>query len=227
MRSPLAVICSAGENLADGVVDDAQRARQYGTVISNEGRRLTDMVEQVLAFAATQSGQRAYNLQNTDVVEVVESALCTFTSQIQQQQALVDVHINGPLPLIKGDASALRRAVQNVLSNALKYGRSPVRVTVDLIAAEPRHEIQISVADQGPGVAGTDLEHIFEPFYRGNNAIAAQAPGSGLGLHLVKHTVEAHGGRITVHNAPGSGACFTLHLPVSADVALLHNRQLV
>jgi signal transduction histidine kinase len=215
LRSPLAVICSAGENLADGVVDDAQRARQYGSVIYNEGRRLTDMIEQVLAFAATQSGQRAYRLQPMDVVELVESALATALPQTHPQP--VDVQISRPLPLIEGDAIALRRAVQNLLSNALKYGRPPFCVTVDLVYIDYASEIRISVADHGPGIPSADLEYLFDPFYRGSNAIAAQAPGSGLGLHLVKHTVEAHGGRVSVTTAPGSGICFILHLPVRGD----------
>jgi signal transduction histidine kinase len=225
LRSPLAVICSAGENLADGVVDDAQRARQYGSVIYNEGRRLTDMVEHVLAFAATQSGQRAYSWQPVDVVEIVEGALGAVAPQLQQQQARLDVLISRPLPLIEADAIALRRAVQNLLSNALKYGRSPICVTAELIAGEAHAEIQICVADHGAGIENGDLAHLFEPFYRGSNAIAAQTPGSGLGLHLVKHAIEAHGGRVSVVSAPGSGACFTLHLPVRGDVAFVPNPQ--
>lgn len=221
LRTPLAVIRSAGENLADGLVHDPQKARQYGAVISNEGRRLTDMVEQVLAFAGAQSGRERYHLQRTDVPPLVEGAVQLMQGQIRDGGYSVELEIDPGLPPVSADPAALRRALQNLIGNAMKYGGDDgwVGVAARARQTEGGAELQISVRDNGPGIDPADLPHIFEPFYRGRPAGASQAHGSGLGLSLVRHAVEAHGGRVSVESRPGAGACFTIHLPLPPEPA--------
>lgn len=217
LRTPLAVICSAGENLADGLVHDPQKARQYGAVIYHEGRRLTEMVEQVLAFAGAQSGQQAYHLERTDVAPLIESAVQGVAMQLREGGHALSLAVDPALPPVRADEAALRRALQNLLGNALKYGGpgSPIVVEAVVVAGEGGPELQISVSDSGPGVEPGDLPNIFEPFYRGRAATANQVAGSGLGLSLVRHTAEGHGGRVSVQSRPGHGARFTLHLPLN------------
>ncbi|HWQ11195.1 MAG TPA: HAMP domain-containing sensor histidine kinase [Roseiflexaceae bacterium] len=221
LRTPLAVICSAGENLADGVIQEPEHARRYGAVIRGEGRRLAEMVEQVLEFAEIQSGRRAYELAPVDVADVVERALAACQLQIRASGAQVDVRVAPDLPPIQADARALRNAVQNLLSNAVKYGgaRPWVEVRVSLVAGVHPPEMRIAVTDRGMGIPAEDLPHIFEPFYRGREVMAAQIHGSGLGLQLVRHILQAHGGRVSVESAAGRGSTFTLHLPVTAGAA--------
>lgn len=217
LRTPLAVICSAGENLADGLVHDPQKARRYGTVIFSEGRRLTEMVEQVLAFAGAQSGRQRYETQPVEVAELIEGAIHGLQHQLREGQYRLALQIAPDLPLIMADKIALRRSIQNLISNAMKYG-GPERwigVEAALVRGERSCEIQISVSDRGIGIDKADLTHIFEPFYRGRGAMAMPAHGSGLGLSLVKHAVEAHGGRVSVASAPSQGTRFTLHLPLA------------
>jgi signal transduction histidine kinase len=215
LRTPLAVICSAGENLADGLVHDPQKARQYGAVIYGEGRRLTDMVEQVLTFAGAQSGRSQYVLQHTEVVPVIESAIQAMQHQLREGGYTLDLTVASGLAPIKADSIALKRSLQNLLSNAIKYGGEArwIGVDVALVPSEHGADLLIGVADHGPGIDPDDLPHIFEPFYRGRAAVTMQAHGSGLGLSLVKNAVEAHGGRISVESQPGRGTCFTLRLP--------------
>jgi signal transduction histidine kinase len=215
LRTPLAVICSAGENLADGVVHEPKQARQYGSVIHNEGRRLTEMVEQVLEFAGAQSGRQVYATGPVEIDAVIDSAVAGCRPLNAGNDIEIDIAIDPNLPPVQADPNALRRAIQNLLSNAIKYGSEVgwVGVRAQLSTGMRGDEVQISVQDRGLGIEPDDLPHIFEPFYRGRDVIAAQIKGSGLGLSLVKHIVETMGGRLAVESVPGHGSTFTLYLP--------------
>lgn len=219
LRTPLAVICSAGENLADGVVESPRKVAHYGEVIYREGRRLTEMVEQVLEFAGAQSGRRRYDLQSIEVADCIGDALAGCQAQIEEKGFHVETAIDPNLPPVKGDGPALKRALQNLISNAIKYDGDSrwARVSAQISTRKKENEVRITVEDRGLGISSSDLNQIFEPFYRGHEAVAAQIKGSGVGLSLVKQIVEAHGGRISVKSRPGSGSVFTLHLPVAAQ----------
>jgi signal transduction histidine kinase len=114
-----------------------------------------------------------------------------------------------------GDGVAIRRALHNLVMNAVKHasdGRS-IRLAVGFERLHGRQSVWISVVDRGPGIEAADLAHVFEPFYRGRQAIERQVPGNGLGLSLVRRVAEAHGGSVSVKSAVGEGSTFTLHLP--------------
>jgi two-component system, OmpR family, sensor histidine kinase SenX3 len=214
LRTPLAVICAAGENLADGVIQEPAHARRYGAVIRGEGRRLAEMVEQVLEFAEIQSGRKAYAMELQAVGGIVERAVAACRLQAEASGAQVELCIEPGLPPVHGDARALCNAVQNLLGNAVKYGgeRPWVRIEARRV---PGGEVAITVTDRGIGIPAEDLGQIFEPFYRGREAMAAQIHGSGLGLQLVHSTAAAHGGRVRVASTVGRGSTFTLYLPAA------------
>ena len=219
LRTPLAVIRSAGQNLAAGVVTDTKR---YGALIETEGKRLTDMVEQTLALAGLTGGKRAPSQQPIDAGDLVRGVIASPETSSQAGDVEFDVRVAEELPLVQADEMLLRRGVQNLIANALKYGRSGgwIGVTVDAHGWRGGREVRIAVNDRGPGVAAEDLPHIFEPFYRGRRAVMDQVQGNGLGLHLVKRIAEAHGGRVTVRSTPGAGAAFVIHIPAWGDPAL-------
>ena len=214
LRTPLAVIRSAGENLADGIVHDEEQIRNYGALVSGEGRRLSDMVEQILEFAGIQSGQRGFTLRPVDVRAVVQDVLSASQSLLDESRMRVDVQIPEHLPPVHADEPAFRRVVQNLISNAIKYGASGQWVGVSARAADER--VFVSVSDKGHGIAASEQPLIFEPFYRAADVVAARIQGAGLGLSLVRRIVEAHGGQITVRSTPGQGSEFTVSIPVGS-----------
>lgn len=219
LLTPLAAMRSAGQNLADGVVGDRAQVRRYGTLIDDEGRRLSDMVAQVLAFAGMQADRRSYRLRPTAVAEVITSTLAGCRPDLEAKGFEVDLEVSADLPEVMADPPALRRAVQNVIGNAIKYAASGgwIGVRAQSSTGPEGPEVSILIEDRGPGIAAADLPHLFEPFYRGHQVASSPVPGSGLGLSLVKHIVAGHGGRIDVEMPKAGGSRFTLHLPVAQE----------
>lgn len=215
LHTPLTAIRSAGQNLADGVVADPAQVRRYGALIEGEGRRLSDMVGQALEFAGIQSGRRAYHPRTAEVGEIVDGALADCRWRLQEKRVEVEREVEPGLPPVFVDPAALRRALANLVENAVKYGGRP-----DWIGVRARRsaigEVEITVADRGPGIRKEDLPRLFEPFFRGRDAATGGIPGSGLGLSLVRHIAEAHGGRVAVQTEMGKGSAFTLTLPAAA-----------
>ncbi len=215
LRTPLAVIRSAADNLADGVIDDEAQVQKYGELVRGEGRRLTEMVEQILEFAGIQSGQRGFSLRPVALRPLVDEVLAASRALIEEAGISVDVNVPERLPPILGDEAALRRVLQNLIGNAIKYGAGGGWVGIDADASG--REIRMAIADKGMGIDAAQHARIFEPFFRAPDVIAAQIQGAGLGLSLVQRIVEAHGGRVTVHSARGNGSTFTVHLPASEE----------
>jgi signal transduction histidine kinase len=215
LRTPLTVIRSAAENLADGVVRDDQQIRKYGDLMRTEGRRLTEMVEQILEFAGIQSGQRGFALRAVRLEPLLDDIVSSSTAV--SSGADMDVHIELPedLPPVLGDEAALRRVFQNLISNAMKYGAGGGWIGIS--AGTSGADVRIVVADKGMGISASDQARIFEPFYRGGDAVEAGIQGAGLGLSLVQRIVEAHGGRVTVNSQPGAGSEFIVHLPAAGE----------
>jgi signal transduction histidine kinase len=219
LRTPVAVIRSAAENLSHGVVGNTERVKRYGTVIEGEARRLGEMIESVLHYAALESGVGIGSPAPVAPADVIASAIDTALAAAGPG-VVVERDVAANLPSVLGDAAALRSAVQNLVANAVKYGGADrwVGVRAEQTASR-RPEIAITVSDHGPGIPAADLPHIFEPFYRGSDAVAGQIHGNGLGLSLVRRIVTAHGGRVAVSSRPSTGTSFTLHLPVAPATA--------
>jgi signal transduction histidine kinase len=215
LRTPLAVIRSAGENLADGVVRDDEQIRKYGDLVRHEGRRLTEMVEQILEFAGIQSGQRGFALRPVAVRQLLEEVVEASRALADQAGIVPSIDVPESLPPLLGDEAALRRVFQNLVSNAIKYGAGGE--WIGLRAEAAGREVRIIVSDRGMGIPAVEHSRIFEPFYRAPDAITAQIHGAGLGLALVKRIVEAHGGRIEVRSEPGRGSDFVVTLPAAGE----------
>jgi signal transduction histidine kinase len=218
LRTPVAVIRSAAQNLSAGIVQDPAQARRYGEVIETEGRRLTDMVEHVLEYAGLSGKGRPPISRPVDAAalarEVVDTAVATSATALT-----FDLDVEPGTPAVMIDPDALRRALQNLVGNAVKHAGDGGWIGVSVARDADARRVRLSVADRGPGIAPEDLPHVFDPFYRGRRAVDRQVQGNGLGLSLVKRIAEAHGGRVRVTSVPGEGATFTIAVPAASGAA--------
>jgi len=211
LRTPLTALRAAGQNLADGVVDDPKKIRRYGRLVADEAERLGERVTEVLDFAAFDRGGERLALAPTTVAELVDGALAELAAAIETRGAVVERDLPDGLPSLRIDVGRLRRALRNLIDNALKYGDGWVGIS----ARSGAHGLRLTVADRGPGIDREDLGRLFEPFERGRRQVAGRIPGSGLGLAQVRRIVEAHGGRARVES-DRSGSRFTIELPRTA-----------
>lgn len=211
LMTPLAALRSAGQNLADGVVYEEEGVRRYGQLVDHEGRRLSEMVAQMLELAGIAAGDRPFERRRIEVADWIDHALDAVGSELEQAEIEVERSLATDLPAVEGDVEALGRALRNLLGNAIKYAAGGG--WIGITARRVGHHIEIEVADRGPGIPSEDLPHVFEPFRRGRAMAASAVPGSGLGLALTRSIIEAHGGRITVANRRGGGCAAVLRLP--------------
>jgi signal transduction histidine kinase len=217
----VSVIGAAAGNLADGVVGDPQRVRKYGETIQGEARRLAETVERVLQLAGIAAGRAAASQTLIEPAELVHEAVGECRPEIEAGGVTVETAAAEQLPLIGGDRAALRSALRNLISNAVKYGGHARWLRVSVTAPGSRVSapgtVVFTVEDRGIGIDAEDRKHVFEPFYRGREAVSQQIQGSGLGLNLVLRIAEAHGGKVQVTSEPGKGSTFTLMLPAETD----------
>jgi signal transduction histidine kinase len=214
LRTPLAVIRSASENLAHGVVA-GERVKSYGQLLQTEAKRLGEMVERVLQYAGIESGLGFATRVALTPSEIIEGAIDSSLPLLESTGIQMHREIATDLPQVIGDAAALRSAVQNLIANAVKYGGRDlwVGIRAERVLDRHRSEVRITVSDHGAGIPAAELPHIFDPFYRGADAVERQIHGNGLGLSLVKRIVAAHGGRVSVTTRAGAGSSFTIALP--------------
>ncbi len=217
LRTPVSVISSAAENLADGVVGSSEQVKQYGALIRNEAQRLAGMIGQVLLFAATRSEDKHHQPRPVPVGEAIDSALAELEHLTAASSFAVEKEVAAGLPAAMADPKALGRCLHNLITNALKYASSGrwMAIRAQPGAGEDAGEVLITVQDRGEGIEPAEIPHIFEPFFRGKAARASQTHGTGLGLSLTKEAVEAMGGSLTVSSRLGEGSSFTLHLPAA------------
>jgi signal transduction histidine kinase len=221
LRTPLSVLASAAENITDRVVEDKPQLMKYGSVIRQQTRQLSELVEQILAFAASREPRNRFVLRRLPVAEIIETAVNNTAGLLEAAEVELEQKLQPGLPDVIGDVAALSQCIQNLIGNAVKYGgeRRWIGLEAKLSNARVPPEVQITVQDHGMGIDSAELEHIFEPFYRSPAAQEAQIRGTGLGLPLAKTIAEAMGGSITVSSEVGKGSAFTLHLPVAEDGA--------
>ena len=218
LMTPVAALRSAGQNLADGLVTEPAQISRYGRMIDSEGRRLGDLVGQVLAFARMQTERPRFRVEVLRPEALVAAARDEVESRLVAENIELVVSVADGLPSLASDRQAAVRSLVNLLGNAIKYGRpgdGPHRIVLRCVQAGSF--VELGVEDHGPGISAADRRQIFEPFFRGADHAAGAVPGSGLGLALVKHWVEAQGGSVDVRSKLGHGATFIVRLPVAEE----------
>ena len=212
LKTPLSLIRMFAETLELGRVADEATRREYYGVITRESERLTRLIDNVLDFSRIEGGRQRYDIVPSAVEPLIQEVLEAFRYPLIQQGFKVDVAIEPDLPEVPLDPAAIKQALANLVDNAIKYSGARRRVTVS--ARRAGAEVRIEVADEGIGIPPAEVQRIFEKFYRVGRSETQGRRGSGVGLALVKHIAEAHGGRVSVSSRPDSGSRFTLHLPL-------------
>ncbi len=200
LRTPLTTIRVLGETLAEG----RGEPREYGSLVARESERLEALVERVLTLTRVEQVPR---LGPVDPGELLRSAVALVTPRAERRATRIECRVEPSLPQCRWDGEAVRRALLNLLDNAITHGREGGHVEV--AAATSGDDVTLSVADDGPGIGHSERRRIFGRFERGRT----EAPGTGLGLFLVEEVARAHGGRVDLVTAEGRGSTFTLVLP--------------
>jgi signal transduction histidine kinase len=219
LRTPLAVICSAADNLADGLVGGREQLTRYGLIIRKQSRQVTELVNQILLFASTKESHERLILRPLQVSPIIASVMESSAGLVREAGFVVEQHLAPGLSPVMGDPSALSQCLQNLISNALKYGGEARWICIRAMEGKAERsggsEVRISVEDRGIGIDASEIRRIFEPFYRSSAVAASTIHGTGLGLSLAKSIVEAMGGSLSVVSTLGVGSTFTIRLPVA------------
>ncbi len=213
LRTPLALIRLYAETLELGRITTKEKKQQYYRIIRKESERLTALINNILDFSRIEAGRKEYEFRDTDIADVVRNTLDSYRYQIEQQGFAFQESIDPNLPVVRVDREAIARAVVNLVNNALKYSDGERFLGVRLY--RDNGAVKLEVEDHGIGIARRDQSKIFEKFYRTGDPLVHNTKGSGLGLSLVRHITDAHGGDIVVESTPGKGSKFILSLPLA------------
>jgi two-component system, OmpR family, phosphate regulon sensor histidine kinase PhoR len=209
LKTPLALVRMFGELLQTGRADTEEKRHQYLSIIVNESDRLNALIENVLDFAKVERGQAAYEFSPGHLAEPVSRAVEACRVRAERDGVVLELSVED-VPDLMLDERAVEIAVINLVDNALKYAPDGKRVAV--VVRPSLDGAEVAVIDRGPGIAPEDRKRIFERFVRGKSSSGKQVRGSGIGLSLVKHIAEAHGGSIRVADGDPRGSVFTLRL---------------
>jgi signal transduction histidine kinase len=214
LRMPIASVRLMAESLEQGRVSEHEKQKGYFHLIAQECRRLASLVENVLDFSRMHQGRKGYELELVDAWTLVRETAESMRPVAEERQVRLEISESQfPNQALQPfwDGQAVQQALVNLMDNALKHSPPGAAVKVELIALEK--QICISVSDQGPGIPAEEQVRIFEPFYRRGSELRRETKGIGIGLSIVKHVAEAHGGRVIVESKPGQGSRFKLELP--------------
>jgi two-component system, OmpR family, phosphate regulon sensor histidine kinase PhoR len=214
LKTPLSVIRMFSELLSTERVRAPEKVKEYGATITREAERLSRLIENVLDFSRMERGGTAYEFQEGRLDAVVERALDVYRHRIEREGLRLVTKIDAGLPSLSIDENAMTLLLLNLLENAVKYGKGEIAVYLTRVG----NRLRLVVGDQGPGIPREEQRKIFERFYRTQAARRTNVRGSGIGLSLVKHIAEAHGGTVTLDSDSGKGAAFLVDLPIPDPV---------
>jgi len=215
LKTPLSLLTLFSEILELGRVNSEEKKTEYYRIIRHESLRLNKMIDNILDFSKIEAGRKTYVFAEGDMAEVIEHVLASYRYQISNSGFDVQTNIQPDLPPVSIDRYAMEQAISNLLDNAIKYSRDVKRLS---ITTERRgSDLSIEIVDRGIGIPRAEQAKVFEKFYRVGNGLVHDVKGSGLGLSLVKHIVEAHNGTISVESEVGKGSRFTILLPLIGE----------
>ncbi|MBE3085805.1 MAG: HAMP domain-containing histidine kinase [Bacteroidetes bacterium] len=212
-KTPLTSMKALTERLEKGKVTEPAKMKQYISIISYDIDRLIRLVGNILNFSNIEEGKKVYKKEETDIAIWLKEAINNYKKESFENKIDIHVQLMDDMPAISIDKDAMTQAIFNLLDNAVKFSRGDVEAEVT--AEKNGNTIIIKVKDKGIGIENDEKDKIFEKFYRGESAVKYFIKGTGLGLALVKYTIEAHNGHIVVESEPGWSTVFTITLPIS------------
>jgi len=246
LRAPIASVRLLAESLERGKIQEVPKQHEYFRFIGQECRRLSSLIENVLDFSRIEQGRKQYDFEPTDLVTLTQQTVRmmeTYAAEKQVSLKLELSHLQTATETLELfiDGRAIQQAVVNLIDNAIKHSPQGETVTITLEkhgepfqaaeadshlaphaslpsihAMHPSASVTLSVLDRGPGIPPEEHEKIFERFYRRGSELRRETQGIGIGLSIVKHIVEAHGGKVVVQSNTGQGSRFTIELPFPA-----------
>ena len=215
-KTPLTSIGGIIERFLDEEVKDPDKAREYYRILRHDSERLKRLVKNVLDFTKIEEEKREYKLASTDIVELVRRVVESFEKENKSDGFKVGIEIDDNIPSVFADEEAMSQAFRNILDNAAKFSGQERKINIQIILKQ--NSVEMAVQDRGIGIPDNEQKRIFEKFYRGKQASSVSPTGTGLGLTLVKHVMDAHGGDVVVRSQPGEGSCVSLILPFHKGV---------
>jgi len=213
LKTPLALIQLFAETLELGRLKNTERAQEYYRIINSEARKLTRLINNLLDFSKIEAGLRRYKREPVNLTELTRHVLQSLDSQFRHNQYVVRSELDGDVPVLI-DQEAAEQALENLLSNAMKYSPDNREIVVRVERAGGYGVVR--VIDRGIGIAPRLQRRIFRKFYRVQSDAGTGPQGTGLGLAIVDHVMRGHGGFVRVESEPGRGSTFTLHFPLHA-----------
>lgn len=217
LKTPLSTISLFSEILELGRVKNEEKKAEYYRIIRHESRRLNKTIDNILDFSRIEAGREKYELVEGDMAEVIHSVLATHRYQIINFGFDVQTNVETDLPSVLIDREAMAQAISNLIDNAIKYSGKVKQLSIT--ARTVGSDLSIEIADHGVGIPRAEQARVFEKFYRVGDGLVHDVKGSGLGLSLVKHIIEAHKGTISVESEVGKGSTFTILLPLAPGSA--------
>ena len=215
IRTPLALINMFAETLLLGRVKDENKKHEYYEIITKEVNRLSNMLNRILSFSKIEADKREYQKQPLDLSEVVEDVMNTYSYHLESNGFEHSIQLADQQLPIKADKEALIEVLVNLIDNGMKY--SLEHKQLDVSTGRQGDYAYVAVKDKGMGIAKNQLDKLFEKFYRVPTGDVHDTKGSGLGLSIVKHIVDAHGGSINIESKPGEGSEFKVLIPIKGN----------
>jgi len=209
-RTPLASIKAMVETLQDGAVNDQEAASDFLTRIASEVDRLTQMVTELTELTRIEAGKAELRLETVNLNLLIEEIITQLSPQAERQQLSIKKDLDPALPLVQADIERIRQVMVNLAHNAIKFTSPGGNITI--ASRRGDNSVTVAVTDTGTGISRSDLPHVFERFYKADRA--RSGGGTGMGLAIAKHVIEAHGGSIRVRSEEGKGSTFSFDLPL-------------
>lgn len=217
LKTPLSVMQAAGENLADGRVQDQNRLKSYGSHIFSEAVRLRGMIDKLLDVAKANGSASLIEPEPINVGNVVEEFLEKNTKLFSNKDFTIDVRIDDNIPFVKIDNNSLKTILSNLIDNAIKYSQEEKQI--DISVTSTNENVKLSISDRGIGISKKNLSNVFNKFFRVEDPLTAKTKGHGLGLSIVKNLVNLNGGSIDVKSKKGKGSIFTITFPIAENTS--------